>query len=161
MLSAALAIAGGMACAAAAPDRAPVMIETVASGSFPVQIEAVGHVEALASVLVRTQVAGQLLSVAFREGQPVRAGQPIASIDPRMIEATVAQDSATIAQDRATLGNAQAMLARAVPLLGKGLVSAQDLQTQRAQVAERRARIMADQAALDRDRVALGYTAIV
>ena len=139
---------------------APVVVETVSAGAFPVTLDSVGHVEALKSVLIRTQVAGRLLSVGFREGEPVRTGQILATVDPRLLQATVAQDQATIVQDGAALTNAQAVLVRSTPLLTKGLVSAQDLQTQQAQVAEQRARLAADRAVLDRDQIQLGYCSI-
>ena len=111
-------------------------------------------------VEIRPQISGQLIALGFREGQPVKAGQVIARIDPQMYEATVAEDQANILQDRASLENAQTVAGRAAPLFAKGLVSAQQLQADRAQVAVDQARLAAAQAVLGRDRVALGYTTI-
>ena len=76
-----------------------------------------------------------MLSLGFQEGQAVKAGQVIARIDPRMFEATVAEDKADILEDRASLENAEMVAVRAAPLFTKGLVSAQALQADRAQVS--------------------------
>ncbi|HTJ89476.1 MAG TPA: efflux RND transporter periplasmic adaptor subunit [Acidocella sp.] len=152
----------GTAAAATSPDRAPVpvQVETLAAQNLPIEVDAVGHIEALNTVAIHPQVSGQLLSLGFQEGQSVKAGQVIARIDPQLYEATVAQDKANILQDKASLGDAEMVAERAAPLFSKGLVSAQALQADRAQVAVLRAKLAADQAVLTRDSVELGYTTI-
>ncbi len=144
----------------AAPPPTPVTVETVARGDVPIELNALGRVQAPISVTVRAQVAGQLQKVVFQQGEPVQPGQLLAQIDPRPFQATVEQDQATRARDRANLANAEADLARYIPLVPKGLVSVQQVDTQRALVAQLKATISADQAALSRDQVQLGYTSI-
>jgi membrane fusion protein, multidrug efflux system len=152
----------GTAAAATSPDRAsvPVEVQTLAAQNLPIEVNAVGHVAALNTVDIRPQVSGQLLSLSFTEGQAVKAGQVIAQIDPRIYAATVAQDKADILQDKASLENTETVAVRAAPLFSKGLVSAQALQADRAQVAVFQAKLAADQAVLSRDSVELGYTRI-
>jgi multidrug efflux system membrane fusion protein len=142
------------------PSATPVTIATVVQGDVPIELDALGRVQAANTVIVRAQVAGQVQKFAFQEGQAVAAGQLLAQIDPRPYQATVDQDQATLARDRANLANAEADLRRYIPLVGKGLVSTQQVDTQRALVAQLEATIAADQAVLDRDQVQLGYTSI-
>src|SRR5579859_1685596 len=150
------------AAAVAAPAGAvqPVTTTAVLQADWPVEIDAVGRIQALKAVTVRTQVSGELLSLAFHEGQTVQQGQVLARIDPRLFQAAVDEDSATLARDRAVLANATIDLNRYGPLSTKGLVSTQEYQTQQAKVEQLRAQIAADQAALDRDKTRLGFTAI-
>ncbi len=133
---------------------------TVKPSDVPVGVATEGHVQALQSVTIRTQVPGQIQTLSFREGQQVAAGQQIAQIDPRPLQAVVDQDQATLDRDAANLANAQLDLARYVSLVGKGLVSAQQVATQRAQVSQLRATIRADQAVLNRDQIQIGYTSV-
>jgi multidrug efflux system membrane fusion protein len=135
-------------------------VQTLVAQNLPIEVDAVGHVEPVNTVDVRPQISGQLLSLGFQEGQAVKAGQVIARIDPRMFAATVAEDKANILRDKASLENAEMVAVRAAPLFSKGLVSAQDLQADRAQVAVSQAKLAADQAVLSRDTVELGYTTI-
>ncbi len=152
----------GTAEAATSTARAPVPVEvqTLAAQNLPIEVDAVGHVEALNTVDIRPQISGELLSLGFQEGQAVKAGQVIARIDPRMYTATVAEDKADILEDRASLENAETVAVRAAPLFTKGLVSAQALQADRAQVSMQQAKLAADEAVLSRDSVELGYTTI-
>jgi multidrug efflux system membrane fusion protein len=146
--------------APAPPPPIPVTTEAVQQGDVAIERDALGRVQALNTVMVRTQVAGQVQKFSFEQGQAVTAGQPLAQIDPRSFQAAVAQDQAVVARDRANLANAEADLRRYIPLVDKGLVSAQQVDTQRALVAQLQATVAADQAALDRDEVLLGYTSI-
>jgi multidrug efflux system membrane fusion protein len=142
------------------PAATPVTVAAVVQGDVPLELDALGRVQAANTVIVRAQVAGQVQKFAFQQGQAVAAGQLLAQIDPRPFQATVEQDQATLARDRANLANAEADLRRYIPLVGKGLVSTQQVDTQHALVAQLRATIAADQAVLDRDQVQLGYTSI-
>jgi multidrug efflux system membrane fusion protein len=160
---------GGLAVHAAVSNPAyaetssaaqPVTTTAVLQSDLPVEVAAVGHVQPLKTVTVRAQVAGQLLSLEFHEGQPVQVGQQLARIDPRLYQAAVDQDTATVAKDRAVLGNATIDLHRYGPLSTKGLVSNQELQSQQARVAQLQAQLSGDQAILDRDQVQLGFTSI-
>ena len=142
------------------PPAIPVTTSAVVEGDFPIELDALGRVQAANSVTVRAQVGGQIQKFGFEQGQAVTVGQVLAQIDPRPFQATVEQDQANLARDRANLANAEIDLRRYIPLVGKGLVSTQQVDTQRALVAQLKATISADQAALDRDQVQLGYTSI-
>ncbi len=146
--------------APAAPPPIPVTTAAVAEGDVPIERDALGRVEAANTVIVRAQVAGQVQKFTFEQGQAVASGQLLAQIDPRAFQAAVEQDQAVVARDRANLANAEADLGRYVPLVAKGLVSTQQVDTQRALVAQLRATVAADRAALARDQVQLGYTSI-
>jgi membrane fusion protein, multidrug efflux system len=142
------------------PTAIPVTTVAVAATDVPIELDALGRVQAANTVMVRTQVTGQIQKFGFEQGHPVTAGQLLAQIDPRPFQATVEQDQANLARDRANLANAEADLHRYIPLVGKGLISTQQVDTQRALVAQLKATIAADEAALDRDQVQLGYTSI-
>lgn len=142
------------------PPPAPVSTAIVSSGNVPIELEGLGRVQASNTVTIRTLVGGQIRSIAFAEGQSVTAGALLAQIDPRPLQATVDQDKATVARDQAALSNAEADLRRYLPLAGQGIVSAQQVATQRSLVAQSHATVAADTAALGRDQVQLGYTRI-
>ena len=80
-----------------------MVIDQTRSAAVPVSILAIGRVEALATVSVRSQVGGQLQKVHFAEGQLVKAGQPLLSIDPRPYQAALDQAIANLERDEATL----------------------------------------------------------
>ena len=143
-----------------APPKVPVTVATVSSGNVPIELEAVGRVTAYNQVTVRTQVAGQIKSIAFRDGQDVKSGAVLAQIDPRPAQAAVDQDRAVVERDRASLANAEADLKRYLPLVPAGVVSVQQVQTQRSLVAQLRGTVAGDLAALDRDQVLLGYATV-
>jgi membrane fusion protein, multidrug efflux system len=138
----------------------PVTTTTVKQSNWPVEIDAVGSVQALKSITVHPQVSGQLLDLAFHEGQTVQSGQMLARIDPRLFQAAVDEDNATIAKDRALLANETINMHRYGPLSVKGLISTQEYQTQQAKVAQMQAQVSVDEATLDRDQVRLGFTSI-
>jgi multidrug efflux system membrane fusion protein len=166
VIAAGLAIAGTLWLRAPAkappadPPPVPVTAAPVTRGDVSSERDALGRVTALNTVVVRAQVAGQVQKFTFEQGEKVTAGQLLAQIDPRPFQGAVEQDQAVIARDRANLANAKADLARYLPLLGKGLVSTQQVETQRALVAQLEATVAADQAALAQAQVQLGYTSI-
>jgi multidrug efflux system membrane fusion protein len=138
----------------------PVTTTPVLQSDWPIEINAVGSVQALKSVTVRPQVSGQLLSLNFHEGQTVQTGELLARIDPRLFQAAVDEDNATIAKDRALLANETINMHRYGPLSVKGLISVQEYESQQAKVAQMQAQVSVDQALLDRDQVRLGFTDI-
>jgi membrane fusion protein, multidrug efflux system len=159
----------GLAVLHALPTRATaqpsgtgqsVTTTTITQSDWPIEIGSVGNVQALKSVMVHAQVSGQLLSLDFHEGQSVQPGQTVARIDPRIFQAQVDEEKADLAKDRALLANATIDMHRYAPLTTKGLVSIQEYQSQQAKVSQAQAQVAADQAALDRDQVRLGYTDI-
>ena len=143
-----------------AASPAPVAAARVESGDVPIELVELGQVSASIAVTVRTQVAGQIQRIAFRDGQDVKAGDVLLQIDPRSLQATVDQDKGNLDKDNANLANAEADLKRFAALVGKGVVSEQQAATQRALVMQLRGTVQADMAQLDRDRVQLGYATI-
>src|SRR6266571_268523 len=97
---------------AAQPPAVPVTAATVISKTMPVQIRSIGNVEAFSTVQVKAQVGGQLMKVHFAEGQFVKKGDPLFTIDPRPFQASVNQIEANIQKDRAQVQQAQANLAK-------------------------------------------------
>jgi multidrug efflux system membrane fusion protein len=101
---------GGRAQAgkAAAPPPVPVGVATVEQKSVPLQVLAVGNVQAYTTVGVKSQVAGQIVKVHFKEGDEVKRGDLLFTIDPRPLEASVRQAEANVAKDRAQLSQVEA-----------------------------------------------------
>ena len=116
---------------------------------MPVYLDAVGNTRALNTVTVRPQVGGQIVKVAFREGQDVKRGDVLAEIDPRTYQAQLDQAIAKKAQDEATLANARLDLERYSRLAASNSGSKQQADTQKAMVAQLEAQVQGDQAAID------------
>jgi membrane fusion protein, multidrug efflux system len=127
----------------------------------PVYLDGVGTARALNTVTVRAQVDGKLLSLSFVEGQDVPKGFLLAKIDPATYQALYDQALAKKAQDEATLANAKLDLERYLRLAASNAVNKQQVDTQRALVAQLEAQIKADQAAIDNARTVLSYTDII
>lgn len=126
----------------------------------PVTIDAVGTVQALNTVTIRTQVDGRLIQLAFTEGQDVRKGDVLAQIDPALYQAQYDQAVAKKAQDEANLANARIDLSRYQRLVAGNYASQQQYATQKALVAQLEAQLRADQAAIDNTKTTLDYATI-
>ncbi|MBV8938800.1 MAG: MdtA/MuxA family multidrug efflux RND transporter periplasmic adaptor subunit [Alphaproteobacteria bacterium] len=137
---------------------APVAVAPAVRKDIPVYLNGLGTVQAYNTVTVRSQVDGQLIEVAFREGQDVHKGDLLAKIDPRVFQAQLEQALGTKAKDQALLENARRDLTRYVNLGNS--ISAQTVDTQRATVHQLEATVQADQGAVDNARTQLSYTAI-
>lgn len=138
----------------------PVSLAAAVRQDVPVTLDGLGTVQALQSVVIRTQVDGQLLELPFEEGQEVTKGTVLARIDPRSYQAALDQALAKKAQDEALLANAELDLQRYQRLASAQGISRQQQDTQRALVAQYEAQIRADQAAIDAARTTLSYTTI-
>ena len=103
---------GGAQARPAPPPAVPVGAATAEERSVPVQVTAVGTVQAYTTVGVKSQVAGQIHQVHFKEGQEVKRGDLLFTIDPRPVEAAVRQAEANVAKDRAQLRQAEAAFAQ-------------------------------------------------
>ena len=99
---------------AAAPGRPAATVRTVvvSQQDLPVEIRAIGNVEAYSSVAVKSRVAGQLMRVHVRDGQNVQQNQLLFEIDPLPFEAQLQQAEANVARDRAMEKQAEASIAR-------------------------------------------------
>ncbi len=148
---------------ASTPSAAPAVPVSAARSSrqdVPVYLTGLGNVQAFNTVTIRPQVDGQLLQIAFKEGQDVRAGDLLAQIDPRSYQAALDQALAKKAQDEAQLANARTDLVRYTGLVEINYVSRQQLDTSQAQVNQLQAVVQGDAAAIENARVLLGYTTI-
>ncbi len=138
----------------------PVVAGTVEKRDVPIFLEGLGTVQAFNTVTVRSRVDGQVVRIAFEEGQQVRQGDLLAQIDPAPFKAQLDQSMAKKAQDEAQLTVARITLKRDAELLASKILAQQDYDTQKAQVDQLVATVQADQAAIDSARVNLGYTTI-
>lgn len=138
----------------------PVAVATARKGDMAVRLSGLGTVTALNAVTVKSRVDGQLVRVAFTEGQMVRAGDLLAEIDPRPFQVQLMQAEGQFAKDQAALRNAQADLARLQALVQQGIVSRQQLDTQATAVAQYEAALQADRAQVESARLNLTYSRI-
>ncbi|CAO3361631.1 efflux RND transporter periplasmic adaptor subunit [Azospirillum palustre] len=135
-----------------------VQAGTVAREDVPIWFDGIGTVQAFNTVTVRARVDGELQRVSLQEGQLVKAGDLLATIDARPLQAQLAQAQAKKAQDEAQLANARRDLERNMNL--KEFASRQSVDTQRALVAQYEAQIRADEAAIEAVQVQLNYTTV-
>ncbi|WP_158669304.1 efflux RND transporter periplasmic adaptor subunit [Bradyrhizobium guangdongense] len=144
--------------AAPVPAAVPVVAATVTGKDVPIYLRGIGTVIAYNTDVVRSQIQGQIVKIAFTEGQAVKAGDLLAQIDPRPYEAQIEQLTANRDRDQAQLTNAKANLSRYNQLGDKGYATPQLIETQTAQVAQLKAAVKADQAQIDQANVQLSYT---
>ena len=139
----------------------PVVTIRALAKAVPVTIPAVGTAEPVTTVQIRAQVTGQLSQIHFREGQDVRKGEPLFTLDARPFQAALQQAQAVLARDTAQAKNAQAQKARYQDLFDRGLIARDQYETQMATAAALEATIAADQAQVENARVNLQYTHIL
>jgi len=138
----------------------PVSVQAARKQDIRVMVSAVGTITAANTTTVRPQVSGVLQSLLFTEGQQVKAGQQLAQIDPRALQATLSQVEGTFARDKANLDNARIDLARYKDLLAKDAIAKQQVDTQEALVRQLEGTVKADQANVDSARLQLSYTKV-
>ena len=139
----------------------PVVTARAEAKSVPVNIPAVGTVEPLTTVQVRGQVTGQLSEVHFREGQDVKKGQLLFTIDARPFQAALQQAEAVLARDTATAKNALQQRERYEDLYKRGLIPRDQYEAQSASATSLQATLEADRAAVENAKLNLSYTRIV
>ncbi len=153
--------AGGARAGEPGARRAiPVVGATAALGDLGVYQSGLGTVTPVKTVTVRSRVDGQLVSVAYREGQLVREGDLLAQIDPRPFEVQLHQAEGQLAKDEAALANAKVDLERYRVLIKENSVSAQQLDTQAATVDQIEAAIKSDRAQVESAKLNLTYSRI-
>ncbi|MFO1270266.1 MAG: efflux RND transporter periplasmic adaptor subunit [Rubrivivax sp.] len=165
-LAAASASAASSAQAAAGPASAasapPVSVSVVVAQQrdFPVTVRATGTVAPLASIDVKAQVSSIVTKVHVKEGQFVRAGEPLFTLDARTDEANLGKAQAQLARDQATLADAKRQLERSRDLLARNFVSQGAVDTAQANVEAQQAAVQADLAAIEAVKVSLSYARI-
>ena len=138
----------------------PVVEGIVSTRDVPIYLDGLGTVQAFNTVTVRARVDGQLMKVAFTEGQDVRTGDVLVQLDPAPYQAALDQAVARKAQDAAQLANAHVDLQRYAELLKTDSITQQIYDTQKALVSQLEATVKADQAAAESAKVNLDYTTI-
>src|SRR5438067_13127638 len=138
----------------------PVTAGTVATTDVPVFLNAIGTVQAFNMVTIKSRVDGQIVKVAFNEGQGVKAGTSLIQIDPRPFQALLDQAMATKQKDEAQLASAQADLVRWAELVPQGVKSRQTYDQQKALVQQLQATVKADDAQIETARLNLSYADI-
>ena len=138
----------------------PVVVAPAARQSIPFQLSAIGNVQSIATVAVKSRVDGQVSEVKVADGQEVMAGDVLFVLDTRAVEAQLKQLQANLAHDRALLANAQHDVDRYKPLLQKRDVSQQAYDLAVATSASLEATVVADQAAIQNLQVQITYYTI-
>src|SRR5258705_6188806 len=139
---------------------APVVVSTVEQRNIPVQITAIGNVEAYQTVQIRSQVNGQIETIHFKEGLDVRRGQLLYSLDKRPFQAALEQAQGNLKRDEAQAANAKLQTARYTNLEKEGVISHEQADLQRTEASSNSAVVYADEAAVDVAKVQLQYADI-
>ncbi len=163
LLGAMVASAGCSKQQAAGPPvipAVPVVVAHVEQKTVPVEIRAIGNVEALSTVALKAQVTGQIIAIHFREGQDVRKGDVLFEIDRRPFEVALAEARANLARDKARAENSRLQAERYAKLFQEGVASKEQYDVQRADADALAAAVQADQAIIDYATLNLEYCMI-
>lgn len=139
---------------------APVVVSTAEQRDVPLQILAIGNVEAYQMVQIRSMVNGQIAGVHFKEGQDVRRGDLLFTLDKRPFQATLEQAIGNLKRDEAQLANSELQARRYTDLEKQGIVSREQGELQRTQEQSNSSAVQADKASVESARVQLSYTDI-
>jgi multidrug efflux system membrane fusion protein len=142
------------------PAGAPVRVATVASRTMPVELQAIGNVEAISTVSIKAQISGQLMRVNFKEGDFVKKGQLLFTIDRAPFEAALRQAEGTLARDEAQALNSKLDAERYQGLGKQGVASKQQVDAAAAAANAMAATVAADKAAVETAKINLEYTSI-
>jgi len=149
----------GMA-GAAMEFRVPVTVGKAVTKTVPIEVDAIGNVEAFSNVSVRTQMAGEIERAYFQQGGEVKKGQLLFTLDRRPFQAALDQLEATLARDEAQLQNARAQAERNSKLFDAGIISKDQFDTFRTTAQADEATVRADRAAIDSAKINLSYCSI-
>jgi len=142
------------------PPPVPVTTAAVVQKNVPIQVRAIGSVEAYSNVAVKTQVTGELTGVFFKEGDDVKKGQLLFTLDKRALEAALKQAEGALARDQAQAANAEAQARRYEALFGAGVVSKEQFDQIQSNADALNAAVVADKAAVENAKVQLIYCTI-
>ncbi len=140
---------------------APVVVVRVEQRDIPVQIRAIGNVEAYQTVQVRSQVNGQIQKIFFKEGEDVREGQPLFQLDKRPFQADLEKSIGQMKRDQAQAENSRIQAERYSALEKEGVASHEQAEQLRAQAKADASAVEADKATVEASRVQLQYTDIL
>jgi membrane fusion protein, multidrug efflux system len=143
------------------PPAVPVTVASVLQETVPIRLQAIGNVEAYQTVSVKARVDGQIVTVNFREGDPVKKAEVLFRIDPRPYDAALRQAEANVLRDQAARDQARSQEKRYQELLDKNFVSKEAYAQIRTNAATADATAGASQAALENARLNLEYCTIV
>jgi membrane fusion protein (multidrug efflux system) len=146
---------------APAPPPPDVKVATVLQKDVPIYVDAIGQTRGSTEIEVRARVEGFIQTIDFKEGNPVRKGQLLYTIDPSQFEAALAQAKGALAESEAQLARARQDVVRYEPLVAKNAISRQEYET--AVVVQRAAEaaVEASKAQAQRAEIDLGYTRVV
>jgi multidrug efflux system membrane fusion protein len=142
------------------PPAVPVSVATVLQETVPIRLQGIGNVEAYQTVSLKARVDGQIVTVNFREGDPVKKGEVLFRIDPRPYEAALRQAEANALRDAAARDQARSQDRRYQELLAKNFVSKEAYAQIRTNAETAAATVKASQAALENARLNLEYCTI-
>ncbi|MEO8259192.1 MAG: efflux RND transporter periplasmic adaptor subunit [Acidobacteriota bacterium] len=143
-----------------AAPAVPVTVASVVQKSMPVEIRVIGTAEAYSTVSVHSQITGQLTSVNFKEGDDVKQGQVLFSIDHRPLEAALQQAQANLERDIAQAANAQSQAKRYQDLADRGIATREQVDTSASGATALGATVEADRAAVENAKVQLQYATV-
>lgn len=152
--------AGQTSASSGARPAVAVVTTAAESGVFPVRRRAIGVIETPASVVVRSRIASQIVAQHVQDGQMVKAGDPLFTLDDREARAAVARDEATVARDTALLARANADQDRARQLAARNAAAQSQVDLAVANARSAAAALAGAQAALASSKLQLGYTEI-
>jgi membrane fusion protein, multidrug efflux system len=138
----------------------PIMVGKVSQKTIPVEVRVIGNGEAYSTVQVKSQVDGQVERVYFQEGQDVKKGDLLFTIDRRPFEANLQQTQANVAKDTAQEKNAEAQAERNQQLFREGIISKDQYDQFRTNADALKAAVRADQAAVENAKIQLGYCSV-
>src|SRR5215831_3887952 len=124
----------------------PVVVSQAEAKDFPIELRNIGNVEAYATVTIRSQITGQITKIHFQEGQEVKAGDMLFTIDPRPSEGALRQAQADLKRDQAQLVSATLEFDRTKKLLESSIASRDDYDKAEANFHALEATVMADEA---------------
>lgn len=139
----------------------PVTASQVIQKAIPLEVRVIGSVEASSNVAVRAQITGELTSVQFEEGDEVKKGDVLFTIDRRPLEAALKQAEANLERDLAQAANAVSQAKRYEDLAQRGIATREQVDTSNTSAAALQATVGADRAAVENARVQLQYATIV
>jgi len=146
----------------AARPTVPVLAATAEAKDVPIIVRGIGSVQAFNTVTVKSWVDGNIVEVAFAEGQFVHKGDLLMQVDPRPYQAQLEQAEANKIKDQANLENARPELARYAAIVGNQLaVTRQQYDTQRTTVQQLEATVESDQAQIDAAKLNVAYCSII